>query len=293
MNKLFQKMQCLSETKEIKSQEIYEKLFDKKCDKRYLESAVQKFYLLNKKAFSFLGIQLEMIGTGGDLSIKFTSSGFIGAIPVKMPYDGIAHKDFQIVPRFDKSEDVFSDLTHLLSRLNFSISPEFFNEEKLALPLQLRPPLYYEAVKFIELFEKAQKQKWVKFEVVKREFNFPKMNTDWATYSKRSYDAKKTLIYPTTDSILSINHKEWKQLVYVFNIAKKIILQQNIPASIRFKYRDRILALQKKNYLIEEIKTDEIVIHSSDPQKIKDVKYQANVLLKNGSYSCVGHRFSL
>ena len=94
-------MPCLSVSNEIKSIEIYERLFDKKVDKRYLESAVQKFLLLNKKMFSFIGIDLEMNGTGSDLSIKFKTSGYIGAIPVKMPYDGIAHKDFQIIPRFE------------------------------------------------------------------------------------------------------------------------------------------------------------------------------------------------
>jgi len=47
MDNLFFKMPCLSESQELKSKEIYEKLFDKKVDKRYLESAVQKFLLLN------------------------------------------------------------------------------------------------------------------------------------------------------------------------------------------------------------------------------------------------------
>lgn len=40
MEKLFFQMPCLSESHEIKSQEIFERLFDKKVDKRYLESAV-------------------------------------------------------------------------------------------------------------------------------------------------------------------------------------------------------------------------------------------------------------
>ena len=125
MEKLFFQMPCLSESYEIRSQEIYERLFDKSVDKRYLESAVQKFLLLNKKMFSFAGITLEMNGTGSDLSIRFRTTGYIGAIPIKMPYDGIAHKDFQIIPRFDNSDHIFSDLTQLLSKLEYSISPEY------------------------------------------------------------------------------------------------------------------------------------------------------------------------
>lgn len=101
-------MPCLSESHEIRSQEIYERFFDKGVtDKHYLESVVQKFLLLNKKMFSFAGIALEMNGTGNDLSIKFKTTGYIGAIPIKMPYDGIAHKDFQIIPRFDNSDNFF------------------------------------------------------------------------------------------------------------------------------------------------------------------------------------------
>lgn len=293
MNKLFFQMPCLSESHEIRSQEIYERLFDKSVDKRYLESAVQKFLLLNKKMFSFAGIALETNGTGKDLSIKFKTSGYVGAIPVKMPYDGIAHKDFQILPRFDNSNNVFSDLALLLSELAYSITPEYADGEALSLPLQLRPPMYYEAAKYIDLFEIAQKQKWLKFEVVKRTHSYPKSNTDWAKYAKTSSDPNKTLNYPSSDSILSVNHSEWRELIYVFNIAKSIILQQNVPESLRYKYRDRITALQKKNSSIKPTMTDVISVHASDPQAIKNVKHQANKLLQEGTTSCVAWRIDM
>ena len=293
MEKLFFQMPCLSESHEIKSQEIYERLFDKGVDKRYLESAVQKFLLLNKRMFSFVGINLEMNGTGSDLSIKFKTAGFIGAIPIKMPYDGIAHKDFQIIPRFDNSNHVFSDLTQLLSKLDYSISPEYADGEELSLPLQLRPPMYYEAAKYIDLFEAAQKQHWVKFEVLKESHPFPKSNTNWSKYAEDSFDPVKALTYPASDSVLSKNHREWQELIYVFDIAKAIILQQNVPESIRYKYRDRIVALQKKNTSIKALITSSISIHSSDPHSIKEVKNQANMLLQKGVTSCVAWRIDM
>ena len=293
MNKLFFRMPCLSESHEIRSQEIYEQLFDKSVDKRYLESAVQKFLLLNKKVFSFAGITLEMNGTGNDLSIKFKTSGYVGAIPVKMPYDGIAHKDFQIIPRFDNSDNVFSDLTLLLSELSYSITPEYADGEALSLPIQLRPPMYYEAAKYIDLFEIAQKQKWLKFEVVKRTHSYPKSNTNWAKHAKTSSDPSKALTYPSSDSVLSVNHSEWQELTYVFDIAKSVILQQNVPESLRYKYRDRIIALQKKNSSIKPTMTDAISVHASDPQAIKEAKHQANKLLQERSTSCVAWRIDM
>lgn len=293
MEKLFFQMPCLSESYEIRSQEIYERLFDKSVDKRYLESAVQKFLLLNKKMFSFAGISLEMNGTGSDLSIRFRTTGYIGAIPIKMPYDGIAHKDFQIIPRFDNSDHVFSDLTQLLSKLEYSISPEYADGEALSLPIQLRPPMYYEAAKYIDLFEAAQKQHWVKFEVVKGIHHFPKSNTDWSKHSRTSSDPIKALNYPSSDSILSANHCEWQELIYVFDIAKSIILQQNVPESIRYKYRSRIIALQKKNASIKSRATNFITTHASDTHTIKEVKHQANTLLQKGTTSCVAWRIDM
>lgn len=286
-------MPCLSESREIRYTEIYERLFDKGCDKRYLEIAVQKFLLLNKKMFSFAGIALEMNGTGSDLSINFKTAGYIGAIPVRMPYDGIAHKDFHITPRFDNSNNAFSDLTQLLSKLDYSISPEYANGAELSQPLQLRPPMYYEAAKFIELFETAHKQNWVKFEVVKQNHRFPKSNTNWPKYAESNYDPRKSLLYPSSDSILSKNHSEWQQLVYIFEIAKSIILKQNVPESIRYKYRDKIISLEKKTDSIKPLITNDIAIHASDPHSIKEVKRQANILLQKGSTSCVAWRIDM
>ena len=297
MGKLFFQMPCLSESKEIKSEEIYERLFDKgagrRLEKHALESAIQKFVLLNKKMFSFLGVSIEMNGSGSDLSIKFKTSGYIGAIPVKMPYDGITHKDFQIIPRFDNSDQIFSDLTQLLSKLEYSISPEYADGEELALPLQLRPPMYYEAAKFIELFETAQKQNWVKFEVIKDIHRFPKSNTDWSKYSKTASDPTKALMYPASDSILSVNHSEWQQLTYVFDIAQSIIMQPNVPETIRYRYRDKIIALQKKNVSIKAMRANDIPIHASDPCAIKKAKCQANTLLKKATTSCVAWRIDM
>ncbi len=292
-----EKIECLSDY-EIKNKDIYERLFDKRVDdKRYLEKDVQKFLLQNKKMFSFLGVDIEMNGTGKDLSIKLKTSGYIGAIPIKMPYDGIVHKDFPVFPRFDDLDDNsnqnFSDLTRLLGKLEYSISPEYADGEELVSPLQLRPPMYYEASKFIDLFEQAQKQHWVKFEVIKGNHHFPKSNTDWSKYSRTASDPIKALIYPSSDSVLSVNHKEWQQLKYVFDMAKSIIMQPNVPASIRYKYQDKIEKLQKKNEAIKPLITTDIQVHTSDPRAIKEAKNQGNTLLQKGATSCVAWRIDM
>ena len=293
MDNLFFKMPCLSESQELKSKEIYEKLFDKKVDKRYLESAVQKFLLLNKRMLDFLGIEAMLSGADRDLSLCFKTSNQIGAIPIRMPYDGIAHKDFQVVPRFDSEKETFDELTQLLSSLEYSITPEYADGEPLTLPLQLRPPLYYEAAKYVELFEKAYKYAWVQFEVVNREHSYPKSNTNWAKHAARTVDPRKALQFPAKDSIFSMNHKEWQELKYVFNIAQGIITNLTVPASLRLKYQGRVMSIQRKVASIAARRADLLLIHASDPACIKDVKTQANILLQKDSTICMAWRMDM
>ena len=285
--KIFHQMECLSESKPIKAIDIYEKLFDKRCDKRHLESAVQRFILLNKRVFRFLGIEIELSGTGSGLSLKFRSSNFIGSVPVRMPYDGIAHKDFQVTPRFDSSNNIYSNLTQLLSKLNYSISPEFIDGAKLTQPLLLRPPMYYEAAKYIDVFERSCKVNWVKFEVVQAEHCFPKSNTNWSKYALTSSDPRKALHYTSSDSILSKNHREWQELKYVFEKACSIILQPHVPGSIRYKFLDQMDSLKRKTASITPQQTNYIAIRACDPFYIKEVKQQANILLQNTFTSSV------
>ncbi len=293
MNKLFCKLPCQSVSKSYKNKEIYEDLFDKRVDKRYLESAVQRFINLNKRLFTFLGIETELSGTDNDLSLQFRTSNYIGAIPVKMPYDGIAHKDLQVIPRFDNSKEVFSELTQLLSKLEYSIRPEHSELDMLNSPLQLQPPIYYEALKYIELFEKAYKYSWVKFDSKNRTHMYPKASTDWSKYSMRSFDPKNALLFPSHDSVLTTNHIEWEQLKYVFDIAKEQVTSPTVPASIRIKFVEKIRNVSSNVSDVNSIATNEMFVRAGDPNCIKKLKEQANIILRKSSNSCSAWRIDI
>lgn len=293
MNRLLYKMPCQSASKCFKNKDIYETLFDKRVDKRYLESAVQRFIILNKRMFDFLGIEVELSGTDNDLSLIFRSSDFIGAIPIKMPYDGIVHKDFQIVPRFDNGKDVYSELTQLLTSLNYSIQPERSEFDLLCEPMKLQPPIYYEALKYIELYDKAYKYSWLKFDSKEQIHPYPKSNTNWSKHAVKSYNPVNALAFPSKDSVLSTNHIEWKELKYVFNLSKELIVSSTVPSSIRFKHEGRIRYLSNKVEDIEPIITDKMVVRASDPQCIKELKKQANVILQKSGNSCSAWRMSM
>ena len=293
MDKLLFQMPCLSESRRINSIEIYERLFDKKVDKRYLESSVQKFLLLNKKNMDFLGVTVEVSGAGRDLSMRFLSSNYIGAVPIKMPYDGIAHKDFQVKPRFENDENSYSKLTDLLGLLDYSIIPEYTDSEPLVFPLRLRPPLYYEAVKYIELFKKAYEYNWVQFKVISKIHSYPKAGTNWNHYALRSSDPYMQLKYEANDSVFSVDHIDWQALKYVFMLSKNIIMSPSVPTRIRYKYREIIQQILNKTIDISDVKTDHFAVHSNDPVCIKNAKKQANIILARNSTVCMAWRMDI
>lgn len=293
MDKLFYTIPCLSESGKLGRKEIRERLFDKRVDGRYLESSVRQFMNLNKKALDFLGIDAKDSGAGNDLTLSFSSSKYIGAIPIRMPYDGIAHKDFQITPRFDTGKDVYADLTQILSKLEYSIAPEYCDGIQLCNPMQLKPPMYYEAVKYIDLFKAACRYSWRKFDTRNRSHPYPKSSTDWQEYSVSSADPRKALVFPSRDSVLTTDHREWQELKYVFDLARNLILDARTPSSIRYRYEAQINSLARKVSDIEPRSSESVVLRANDPRCITELKKQANVLLKSGSTQCAAWRMDM
>ncbi len=293
MDKLFCRCPCLSTSKKYQKEEIRIRLFGKKGDNRYLERSVQKFLNLNRRMFKFLGIEVDLSGVGNDLSLSFRTSNFIGAIPIKMPYDGIVHKDFQVTPRFQKDENSYSELTQLLSCLEHSIEPEYSEADPLTLPMQLKPPIYYEAVKYMELFKKAYRSLWVKFETRDRSHPYPKGSTNWTKYTLASYDPKNALIFPAHDSLITTHHREWQELKYVFDLAKDLVMRPSVPGSIRFKYENQFLTIASRVSNVLPVPTNEMVIRASDPPCIKETKKQANIILKKNSNHCAAWRMDM
>lgn len=292
MGKLFYTMPCLSTSKEFSKKEIYEDLFDKKVDKRYLETAIRRFIDLNCEMLNFLDIRVNIHGAGEHLSLSFDSSKYIGAIPIRMPYDGIVRKDLQIKPKFNKSSNVYSDLTQILSKLKYSIVPEY-SDRQLCNPMQLKPPVYREAMRYIDLFESACRSSWRKFDIRDREYSYPKSSTNWQKYSISSADPRKALVFPARDSILTTNHEEWQKLKYVFNCACEIISATDTSISIRYQYQQKIRKLENKISNVKPKFTKLIAINSHDPKIITKLKEQANVLLKNESTECAAWRIDM
>lgn len=293
MDNLFCKIECLSESKRYNFNEIREDLFDKRVDGRFLDYHIQRFINFNQRMFDFIGIKAELSGSGRELSLSFSSSDYIGAIPIKMPYDGLVHKDFIVTPKFVSNLNVNSELTQLLSRLDYSIQPEYSRADLLVNLLQSQPPTFYEALKYIELFDKAYKQNWVKFDSKDQIHPYPKASTNWTKHALASFDPKRTLQFPSHDSVLTINHTEWRNLKYVFDLAKEQINAPTTPASIQYTYEEKIRILSSKVSSIKPETVDKVVVRAGDPQCIKELKAQANIILKKYSNSNSAWRMSM
>lgn len=293
MGNIFLEMKCLYENKTFNNKDIYEILFDKdsRVDKRYLTNSIRKFQQLNKKMFEFLGIGIKITGNDQDLAIKFSSSDYIGVYPIKMPYDGIAHKDIVINPYYHSNSGM-SDIIKLVNLLNYSIKIETSNE-LLVNQYQLRPPLYYEATKYIDLLIKLTDVNWVKFHTTRNINNYPKGNTDWPIYVIRSSLPYNRLKFESNDSVLTCNHEQWQELRYVLELAKNIIINSSLHQSLKYSYKIKIDFLERKLEQIKPKSTKFCKILESDLVIIKEAKHQANILLNKDSSIATAWRVSI
>ena len=277
MGKPYIQLRCLEEKAACYNERfIYEELFDKKGDKRLLSKYINKFLSLNKEVLQFLGVEVTLSGIDHNICMTFRTSNVIGAVPLRMPYDGIVHKDLQVIPKFDCVYDnprdireyhndnlIYENLVQILSLLSYSIKPEYV-EKKLFSRDQLRPPAYYEAVKYIELFGVVVGYLWTKFRVLDRNYEYPKAGTNWCKYALTSINPQRALMFPTKDNILSTNHVEWQNLKYVFDIAQNIVMEQSVPASIKYKYREKIRYIVKAVEDIQALEIRKLGIHVND-----------------------------
>ena len=277
---IFLEVPCLTEKSQSISGLFLAKKWFKKADKRYLSEYLQKFIDYNKDSFDFLQVTPKIEGSGKGVSVNFKSDRFIGAIPLRSPDTGKQMGDFVVKPRYTSATDQFSEYVEIVNLLENEILPEFKHSIPLLSQNNLRPPLYLEAIKFVNLFEKAIKTKWNKFQTTKRIYRYPKSQVDWKEYVEKEFDPAKRLLFPCHDNILSKFHSEFFELKYVYGIAKREITSFKTPLSIKYQYRDTLTYLDNALYEFPEKLTNELQIHISDPVIIKKLKTQGNQILK-------------
>lgn len=292
-NEIFMDIPCLTEGIPPISVEKLRQRWFKKSDKRYLGQTIQKFIDFNRKSFDFLEIEAKVIGTDKQTMITFKTNKYTGAVPLRSPDTGKQIGDFLVSPRFYNTNNKFSSLTKLLLLLETSIRPQFFDSIPLSSGDIVKPPLYYEAAKYIESFDKALKSHWRKFKNVSMIRAYPKSTTNWDKYAKNAYDPIKLLEFPCEDNILSVEHCEFSKLRYVFDIARAEIMSASTPSDIRHRLIEKIDTILQNLKGINVTKCRQLTIHFSDPLVIKEAKKQANILLEQGFSHSYGWRIDV
>lgn len=218
MNKpldVFFEIPCLTEKSTLLNGLVLQKKWFKSADKRIIGQYLQKFINYNSDNFSFLGVQPFIIGTDQSTSLAFRTSEFIGTIPLRASDTGKQIGDFVVMPRFT-GRDRFEDYIEILNLLGNDINPQVIDSLPLASGKNFRPPLYLEAVKFIDSLEALVQTPWRKFDNIEKITSQPTGQVNWSKYINEEYKVENRLKFPTRKNILSEFHKEYSEIRYVW-----------------------------------------------------------------------------
>lgn len=265
----------------------------KGIDRRFISQSLHKFIKFNEETFRFLDIEPQILGIDPIVELSFQTGKYIGAIPLRSSINGKQIGDFLVFPRFGDRKALFSQLTKIIMMLGENIEPEFMNTLPLISGNVVRPPIYHDAVNYINAYEKGFRKNWNLFRVEQKIHPFPKPSTDWAKYAESEFAPEKRLRYPARDSVLSPNHREWQQLKYVFKLAKGILTEDSTPLSIRLKMKPIFDTLDVKTQSINVLKANNFVTHASDPYVIKELKHSANTLLHRSGHEMGAWRIDI
>lgn len=283
-SKVFVSAPCLTErSSTFTSQDLAKKWF-KNCDKRYLDRTVQDFLQINQELLKFLGVTPILEGTGNDLRLNFKTDKFVGAIPLRSPVNGLVFADFIIYPRFmHYAQENTNDYVGLVNLLKEDITPEFVNSPNLTTKDQIKPPLYYDCIKYINSLLEVTRINWVKFNNRQENFPYPKGQIIWREYFKNEWNPKNRIIYPCQINFLEKHHSGLQEFFYVFLLAKEIISNQSTPAKLRYSIQSKIELLDNFFQMMVPKKCSNMKISNSDPVIVKKAKSLANIVLRSNS----------
>ena len=277
---IFCEISCLTESSPHLSGLVLQKKWFHSADKRIIGQYLQKFINYNIELFNFLGVQPFIIGLDQQASLCFRSSEFIGTIPLRSCDTGKQIGDFVVSPRFTGKEK-FEDYIEILNLLEGDLAPETKDSLPLISGRNYRPPLYLEAIKFINLLDKLLARPWRKFDSLEKTLTEPSGQVNWNKYLLNHYKIENTLKFPTRKNVLSELHNEYAQIRYVFDLCRLELSSTKTPLRIKSSFGTKLSFIEQKLYAHKPKPVENILIKSSDSSAIKECKVQANIILKN------------
>ena len=253
----------------------YKELVEKyKGDKQYANELASQFLLRNEKALRFLGIEE---GTSSESGIRLITSRYVGCVPLVSPKTGLPGGFIQVTGNFGE------DISELLSVIAGTIEPEYDDTLRFYQDTFIKPPLYFECMKYIDQYIEAKNYKWRRFTNIEKIEPRPTSSTRWDKYALRSYDPAKTFKYPNKCNVLTREHPEWLELNYVLDFCINEVMSMRTPVRSRTAYISKInsLSYSYDKRSIRAVK--EVRIHKYDPHIIQSLKISANKVLHNVS----------
>lgn len=286
---IFFKMQCLTARSEsIKGLEVREKWF-KGSQKRDIGNHLPKFLEYNKESLRFLGIEGRTEDNDERISIHFRSSKYIGAVPLVAPDTGLQIGDFVVTPRFVSGND-YATIADIIQKVKTELVIEQKDGMSLASGRILEPPFFLEAIKFIKALRELIKSNWIKFRREEILLEAPVGNINWDEYAKNEYRVERKLKFSCSKSTLSINHSEYSNIRFVYDLCRTEILSLSTPLNVRLNSLQDIELIDKSMTQIRPMRTNQVVIRASDSKVVKLVKQTANKILGNKFDSSLGWR---
>ena len=243
-------------------------------DKRYPETLIRSFIKNNQESFDYLEIVPSVKQENYRFSLVLNTSKYIGVVPIFSP----THTpvcDLSVTGRFNE------EAGELIPLLGSYISPKYSSLLQLVGTSQLHPPVFYECCRFVDKYLEAKRYRWLKFSAISRVEKAPSSGTDWQRYALDSAKDPMTInSFSNRRNILSLEHKEWQQLNYVLLMAMDRLSSFQTPARVRAQYEEKISILSQDVRKENSSMTDVLMIHSSDPTVIKELKTIGNLILQ-------------
>ena len=255
-------------------------------DKRFPASGIERFLQINAPALKFLGVTGRYNGDRVHSPLEFETTNYVGNVNLLNAL-GTPLGDLLVSPNYMGSDSSVQELIDLSLHCGIDKLVEF--DQSLPLIQSKSPyesPLYKENVEFIEAFGDLMRASWCKFSYMKFESTTVVGDVDWNLYACSSHDPHRRLIFPTSSSLSTHHHKEFKQLCSLFDQAKSCLEAPATPHN----YRNRVAELLRRLSLqlrgVSREKPDLFHSGATDLPIVKRIKEIANrIILQKHSQS--------
>lgn len=263
-------------------------------DPRYVGETINRIIDLNHDVLEWMDTIASVEGTLTAQRLRFTTGRYVGVVPLRLPPSGKIGGDYRILPRLtpmarrndDAADadpapaDALKNLYDIIEPIGPGIQVIYRSDLETCSDSSFRPPLYFEARRFLRLVEELDKRNWRCFVPQTRDYAYPKASTDWTTYAARSYDPARRLIYPAKMNVMSREHDEWTAMVRIAYQAVDIIEAPNVPTRFRLSCRRSIDRLRSRYPRPTGGRSLQLFsLRSHEPEWLTQVKTSANVIL--------------